>query len=141
MVHKFALAIGAVASLGIIAFAVAGSGFFSAAPAAAVDQPQTVQSADGSVGGTANGLSTQSQAGPVKTIVDKVYVAPTPKPRVVHVTAPNSQPQRPTQSTTAVAPPRGEHEDGQESENEPADHEGRDSGEHHDGGSAERGDD
>ena len=81
-----------------------------------------------------------TQAGPTKTVVDKVYIAPTPPPKVIKVRD-HTTVQAPTQNTTANTPPRASRDDGSETEQEPADHEGG-SGEHHESsGGSEHGDD
>jgi len=125
MVHKLALLIGGVAAVGVIAVAVAAGGLFPAAPAAAVDQVPTADTAHSTGGGGGHLPPADSQPGPVQTIVDKVYIAPTPAPHVIRVPAPPKV-QRPVQSSTANnPPPRAERDDSSDSqsEHEPADHE------------------
>ena len=63
MVHRLALFLGAIGAAGVLALAMNLGGLFSAAP-----------------------LAAQQSAAPdaTRTVVDKVYVAPTPAPRVVN---------------------------------------------------------
>ena len=82
MLHRFALLIGGVAALGVIAVAIAGGGLF---PAANADNGA---SSDGLGSQTAaQGPGAQTQATHVKTIVDMVYIAPTLRPKVVQFQA------------------------------------------------------
>ena len=168
MVHRLALLLGGVASVGVIVFAVAGSGLFAAAPASAVDQPAPAASitsgsgsglfaaapasavdqpapaasiTSGSGGGMDKEQSLDTEAGPTRIVVDKVYIAPTPPPEVIQVRN-HTAAQLPTNDTTSSTPPRASRDDqsDSESEQEPADDEGG-SGEHQDSGRSERADD
>ena len=75
MVHKLALAVGGLAAAGLLATALAFAGFVPHDAAAksgnTVDQPAATAQ--------------------TKTVTDKVYVAPVPKPQVIHVTKPAPQ--------------------------------------------------
>jgi hypothetical protein len=95
MVHKLALAVGGLAAASILAVALGAAGF---TPGAAASKT----------------LSTTSPvtAAQTKTVTDTVYVAPTPAPRVIHVTKPAAAPpRRPHVVTIVRSPHRGEGDD------------------------------
>ena len=118
MLHKFALLIGGVAAVGVIAVAIAGGGLF---PTANADNGAS----SGGLGNqsAAQGPAAQAPAAHVKTIVDKVYIAPTPEPKVVHVQAPTK---------VADTKPHADRGNQGEPESEASDHEDNESGEHGD---------
>jgi len=117
MIQRIALLIGGLGAAGVLAVALGFGNFIFAAPAtnlAAVDN-QPVAAADTNVAAAPNN-GTRNNAGDqnvqpqtktkTKTVYDKVYVAPAPAPKVVHVTpkTPKTQPSNPT-TTTPAAPP------------------------------------
>ena len=101
MVHRLALFLGGVGAAAVLALAMGMGGLLSAAPIAA------------DTGSVTNGANQPVAAAPdtVKTIVDKVYVEPTPDPAVVHV---NRPPRNEAPATTVRQPPAGEREREQE---------------------------
>ena len=123
MVHKLALLIGGAASIGVLALAIGAAGTSPTAP------PAALAANAAAVDGAARAADTQAAPDPtapttVKTVVDKVYIAPTPRPKVVrHPNTPRAN-TKPTVNTTQPKPPattdRGERDDG--------DHEGAERG-------------
>lgn len=118
MIQRIALLIGGLGAAGVLAVALGFGNFIFAAPAtnlAAADN-QPVAAADTNVAaapnnGTGNNAGDQNvqPQTKTKTVIDKVYIAPTPAPKTVHVTpktpkSPNTQPSNPT-TTTPAAPP------------------------------------
>lgn len=110
MIQRIALLIGGLGAAGVLAVALGFGNFIFAAPAtnlaAADNQPVAV--ADTNVAAAPNKGTRNQNVQPQakqKTVIDKVYVAPAPAPKVVHVTrkAPNTQPSNPT-TTTPAAP-------------------------------------
>jgi hypothetical protein len=98
MVHRLALLFGGVGAAGVLALAMGwGNGLLAAAPpsvdtAAAIDHgPQAAVAAP--------------QA--PRTVVDKVYVEPTPKPAVVHI----NKPPRNSAPAVTVRQPSGERDE------------------------------
>jgi hypothetical protein len=93
MVHRLALFLGGVGAAAVLALAMNLGGFFSAAPTAS-DNTAAI-----------NGGNQPVAAAPdtSKTVIDKVYVAPTPQPVVVHV----NKPPRNTAPAPTVNRPRG----------------------------------
>ena len=96
MVHRLAIFLGGLGAAAVLALAMNLGGLSSAAPPAADTSPATV------------GADQPVAAAPdtTKTVIDKVYVEPTPQPAVVHVNKP------PRNTAPAPAPtasqPRGE---------------------------------
>lgn len=95
MVHRLALLVGAVGAAAVLATAMGFGGLFSTAPTAA--DPQAI-----------NGGNQVSADSAVKTVVDTVYVEPTPAAQVVRVNRPART--NPTATTTRAARPRAERE-------------------------------
>lgn len=96
MVHRFALLIGGVGAAAVLALAMNLGGLFSAAPTAA-DNTAAVTSDN----------QAATAAPDQKTVIDKVYVEPTPDAPVVHV----NKPPRNTVPAPTATRPRG-HERG-----------------------------
>lgn len=97
MVHRLALLVGAIGAAAVLAAAMGFAGLLSTAPTPATDS----QAVNG-----ANQLVADS---PVKTVVDTVYVEPTPEAQVVHVTRPARN--NPTANATRTANrPRAERD-------------------------------
>ncbi len=97
MVHRLALFLSGVGAAAVLALAMGLGGVLSTAPTAA-DTASAV-----------NGGNQTVAAAPdtTKTVVDKVYVEPTPDPVVVHV----NKPPRNNAPAATVSPPRaGERE-------------------------------
>lgn len=93
MVHRLALFLGGVGAAAVLALAMGMGGLLSAAPTAA-DTAPAINGGDQVVAAAPN---------TTKTIVDKVYVEPTPDPVVVHV----NKPPRNNPPVATVRPPRG----------------------------------
>jgi len=93
MVHRLALFLGGVGAAAVLALAMGMGGWLSAAPLAA------------DTGSVINGGTQPVAAAPdtTKTIIDKVYVEPTPDPVVVHV----NKPPRTNPPVAPVSRPRG----------------------------------
>src|SRR4051794_39095209 len=106
MVHRLALLFGGVGAAGVVALAMGwGNGLLSAAPASA-DTSAFID----------HGPQAAVAAPPApRTVIDKVYVEPTPKPAVVHVNKPprNSAPVVTVRQTPGE---RGEREPGERNE-------------------------
>jgi hypothetical protein len=85
MLHKLALAVGGLASAGILAVALAAAGF---APVATVSRVAPVTD-------TAVADSPAARTPQTRTVTENVYVKPTPKQRVIRISKP-----------AVVAPPR-----------------------------------
>ena len=113
MVHRIALMIGAVAAVAVLAVGVvlAQSG----------PSKTTTASIDKGAG------AAQVAAAPQKTVTDKVYVLPTPQPKVIHVTK-QDKPAAPPPAPKTIVITRTPHNGG---END---------GEHGDGGHERGGD-
>lgn len=103
MVHRFALLVGAVGAAAVLAAAMGFGGLFSTVPTAA-DDTQAI-----------NGANQLVADSPIKTVVDTVYVEPTPEAQVVHVTRP-ARPNAPAHATRSASRPRAERDDGGERE-------------------------
>ena len=106
MIQRLALLIGGLGAAGVLAVALGFGGFTSADQGAATSAPAAAQVADLGVVApdtTANVSAPQNQL-PPQVVVKKdiVYVAPTPNPKVVHVTRPTQN----TQTTTTTKPSR-----------------------------------
>jgi hypothetical protein len=101
MIQRLALLIGGVGAAAVLAFALGLTNFVFAGPGTAVTTAASPGIANGSdpaaVGDGQRGAGNQSVQ-PQKTVVDKVYIAPTPAPKVVHPRAP-SHPSTGTPST------------------------------------------
>jgi hypothetical protein len=100
MVHRLALFLGGVGAAAVLALAMGMGGLLSAAPIAA------------DTGLAINGGDQAVAAAPqtTKTVIDKVYVEPTPDPVVVHV----NKPARTNPPVANVSQPRaGERERGE----------------------------
>lgn len=146
MIQRLALLIGGLGAAGVLAVALGFGGFASADQSAATAAPADAQVADLGVVApdtSANVNSPQDQQPPQVVIKkDIVYVAPTPKPKVVHVTRPtrNTPPTTttpPTRTHPNVNPaPTVNHDPENEGEQESADTE---RGDHHDRDGGERG--
>jgi hypothetical protein len=93
MVHRLALFLGGVGAAAILAVAMNLGGFFAAAPTAA----------DGTAAVFGGNQIAATTPETTQTIVDKVYVEPTPEQAVVHV----NNPPRNTSATTTSARPHG----------------------------------
>ena len=102
MVHRFALFIGGVGAAAVLALAMNLGGLFSAAPTA-TDNSAAINS------GNQAATAAPDQN---KTVIDKVYVQPTPDAPVVHV----NKPPRNTAPAATVTRPRGGHERGDRGE-------------------------
>lgn len=103
MVHKLALLIGGVGATGVLAVALGFGGFIYAAPVAADVVAPDVASAQ-ALDTTAQAPATEAPAAEIRTVVDTVYVAPTPRPAAVHVTRPG--PNHANQPAPAATTPR-----------------------------------
>ena len=101
MVHRLALLLGAVGAAAVLALAMGLGGLLQTAPTAA-DTGLAVNGGD----------QTLAAAPATKTIIDKVYVEPTPAPVVVHV----NKPPRNTAPPATVSRPRGGGERGDRGE-------------------------
>lgn len=120
MVHKLALLIGGVASVGVLALAIGAAGFnATASPSPGAD---TAKSFDGGTTAQDTRPDTNSSSDSVRKVVDKVYIAPTPDPRLVRVPNAPAATQRPADTATRTRSSnevdRGERDRG---ENESAD--------------------
>jgi hypothetical protein len=102
MVHRLAIFLGGVGAAAVLAMAMNLGGLFSAAPTAA-DVSAATSSPDQAVAAAPD---------TTKTVIDKVYVEPTPQPAVVRV---NKPPRNPAPAP-AVSRPRGERERGDRGE-------------------------
>ena len=102
MVHRLALLLGAVGAAAVLALAMGLGGLLQAAPTAA------------DTGLSVNGGDQTVAVAPTttKTIIDKVYVKPTPAPVVVHV----NKPPRNNAPAATVRRPRGGGERGDRGE-------------------------
>ena len=103
MVHRLALFLGGIGAAAVLALAMGLGGLLSAAPIAA-DTGSVIPGGDQTV-------AAAPQA--TKTIIDKVYVEPTPDPVVVHV---NKPPRSTAPAATVTRPRRGERERGDRGE-------------------------
>jgi FtsZ-interacting cell division protein ZipA len=156
MIQRIALLVGGLGAAAVLAIAL-GAGnlitFGAQAPTAQADsqpvaadvavansnvQPDT-SAAAGKQNGTRNDASAQTQT-KTKTVVDKVYIAPAPSPKVIHVNpaTPPAPPvaQQPTAPPAANAP--RSHDDGGYNDDQgerQSEHDG------HNGDGHERGDD
>ena len=123
MIQRIALLAGALGAAAVLAFALGLTNFVFAGPTAtkttadsqAVTQAADVGVAVGKSSGNGPGAGQGAQTQP-KKVVDKVYIAPTPAPRVVHVTqpAPNT-PSAPATTPTQLKAPTAAptwHDDG-----------------------------
>ena len=99
MVHRLALFLGGVGAAAVLALAMNMGGIFSAAPTAA-DKSAAI-----------NGGNVAVAPDPTRTVIDKVYVEPTPDPVVVHV---NKPPRTPAPVTSQVRGGERERGDGGE---------------------------
>ncbi len=101
MIQRLALLIGGVGAAAVLAFALGLTNFVFAGPGTAVTTAASPGIANGSdpaaVGDGQLGAGNQSVQ-PQKTVVDKVYIAPTPAPKVGHPRA-TSNPSNGTPST------------------------------------------
>lgn len=104
MIQRLALLVGGIGAAAVLAFALGLTNFVFAGPGAALnaaDSQPVANTADAAaVGNGQPGAGDQSVQPQKKTVVDKVYIAPTPAPKVVHVNpkGPSNQP-----STTTPA--------------------------------------
>ncbi|MEO8625267.1 MAG: hypothetical protein ABI452_01070 [Candidatus Limnocylindrales bacterium] len=96
MVHRLAILLGGVGAAGVLALAMNLGGLFSAAPTAA----------DTSAATPASDQAVAAAPDATKTVIDKVYVEPTPQPAVVHV----NKPRHNTAPAPTVSRPRAEGE-------------------------------
>lgn len=156
MIQRIALLAGGIGAAAVLALAMGAGNFFALAGTQASAPPDVAAAADVATvvnapradahNSGSNTPATQPAQTKTKTVVDKVYIAPTPAAKVIHVTkaGPSSQPS--AQPTTKPAPsaaaaPRGHddagYDDGSEQESE---HDGAHEGSH-DGDRHERGDD
>lgn len=109
MIQRLALLAGGIGAAAVLAFALGLTNFVFAGPGAAAntaDSQPVANSADvAAVGNGQAGAGNQNIQPHKKTIVDKVYVAPTPAPKVIHVNpkGPGNQPS--TTTPTAKQPP------------------------------------
>lgn len=103
MVHRLAIFLGGVGAAAVLALAMNLGGLFSAAPTAA-DTSAATPGADQAVAAAPD---------TTKTVIDKVYVEPTPQPAVVHVNKPR---RTPAPAAPTVSQPRGERERGDRGE-------------------------
>jgi hypothetical protein len=108
MVHRLALFLGGVGAAAVLALALGMGGLLSTAPTAA-DTGLAIN------GGTQPVAAAPVEAAPqaTKTVIDKVYVEPTPAPVVVHV---NRPPRNSAPATTVSRPPAGERDSGDRGE-------------------------
>jgi hypothetical protein len=125
MIQKIALLAGGLGAAAVLAFALGLTNFVFAGPDAAkttADSQPVAQAADvgvaaaGKSSGNGPGAGQGAQTQP-KKVVDKVYIAPTPAPKVVHVTqpAPTAPPAQPATTPTQTKPPTAApvwHDDG-----------------------------
>ncbi|MDL2335405.1 MAG: hypothetical protein QFC55_05190 [Chloroflexota bacterium] len=98
MVHRLAIFLGGVGAAAVLALSMNMGGLFTAAPTAA-DPSAATTGADQAVAAAPD---------TTKTVIDKVYVEPTPQPAVVHVNKPRRNPA----PAPTVSQPRGEREPG-----------------------------
>jgi len=119
MIQRIALLAGGLGAAAVLAFALGLTNFVFAGPTATkttADSQAVAQAADaGKSSGNGPGAGQGAQTQP-KKVVDKVYIAPTPAPRVVHVTqpAPNT-PSAPATTPTQLKAPTAAptwHDDG-----------------------------
>jgi hypothetical protein len=99
MVHRFALLLGGVGAAAVLALAMNLGGLFSAAPTAA----------DTSALSTTSDQVTAPVPDTTKTVIDKVYVEPTPDAPVIHV----NKPPKISAPAPTVTRTRGEAEHGE----------------------------
>lgn len=104
MIQRIALLAGGLGAAAVLAFALGLTNFVFAGPGATkqtADTQPVAQAADSNVAATAdhsNGAA--GQGAQTKKVVDKVYIAPTPAPKVVHVNP--STATKPTQPPAAA---------------------------------------
>jgi hypothetical protein len=118
MIQRFALLIGGLGAAAVLAFALGLTNFVFAGPSASgsrvADQSQPDAQRQVAAAGTSSGAQSNGQKSvqgahtktKTKTVVDKVYIAPTTAPKVVHVTKTvpsNNQPTKP--AAQPAAPP------------------------------------
>jgi hypothetical protein len=108
MVHRLSLFLGGVGAAAVLALAMGMGGMLSAAPAAA------------DTGLAINGGDHAVAAAPqeTRTVIDRVYVEPTPDPVVVHV---NRPPRNSAPATNVSRPRSGERERGERERGERGD--------------------
>jgi len=110
MVQRIALLIGGLGAAAVLALALGLANFAVAWPwntattanvASVNDQAAAPARADAGAG-----AGTQAAQPQNKTVVDKVYIAPTPAPKVIHVAnnAPSTRTTRPAAQPAAAAP-------------------------------------
>lgn len=127
MIQRIALLAGGLGAAAVLAFALGLTNFVFAGPTSlkqTADTQPVAQAADSNVAATAdqsNGAT--GQGAQQKKVVDKVYIAPTPAPKVVHVnpTTPNTSSQPNTARTAQPKPPAAAptwHDDGGSQESE-----------------------
>jgi len=119
MIQRIALLAGGLGAAAVLAFALGLTNFVFAGPGATkqtADTQPAAQAADSGVSATTDSQSNGAASDGAKTkkVVDKVYIAPTPAPKVVHVnpTAPATQSH--PQNTVPAKPktPAASHNDG-----------------------------
>ncbi|MEP7377949.1 MAG: hypothetical protein ABI725_00140 [Chloroflexota bacterium] len=94
MVHRLAIFLGGVGAAAVLALAMNLGGLFSAAPTAAHTSAAT----------PASDQTAAAAPDTTKTVIDKVYVEPTPQPAVVHV----NKPRHNTTPAPTVSRPRSQ---------------------------------
>jgi len=110
MVQRIALLIGGLGAAAVLALALGLANFAVAWPwnaattanvASVNDQPAATARADGGTGAGTQNVQPQN-----KTVVDKVYIAPTQAPKVIHVAnnTPSTRTTRPAAQPPAAAP-------------------------------------
>jgi len=136
MIQRLALLVGGIGAAAVLAFALGLTNFVFAGPGAALnaaDSQPVANTADVAAVGTGQaGAGNQSVQPQKKTVVDKVYVAPTPAPKVIHV-KPATRNNQPGANTPAT------HQPPAAAPRQPASRESEHEG--HGGGGHGRGDD
>ena len=108
MIQRLALLVGGVGAAAVLAFALGLTNFVFAGPGAAVNtadsQPVATSADVAAVGNGQAGAGNQQVQPQKKTVVDKVYVAPTPAPKVIHVNPATGHNQPATTTPTTKQP-------------------------------------
>lgn len=109
MIQRLALLAGGIGAAAVLAFALGLTNFVFAGPGAAkntADSQPVASAADvAAVGNGQAGAGNQNVQPQKKTVVDKVYIAPTPAPKVIHANPATGNNQPATTTPTSHQPP------------------------------------
>lgn len=123
MIQRIALLVGGLGAAAVLAFALGLVNFASGWPANSANSASAANTAnaasvsDAGAAGAGSAAADQGVQTQTKTVYDKVYIAPAPPPKVIHV-AKDASSHRPSQTTQPAprslsAAPRS-HDDGED---------------------------